>query len=117
MRRPEDDVFLRDGEGHMSGREPYRTHIKTTTEHFQVSFKFNIYFCTHICFVRNPAAATIERSMVETRMAKTVIPLESVDAHAHVMEHLCLTAWLISRREKGWYNGMNPISTTLTGTL
>ena len=101
----------------MLGREPYRTHIKTTTEHFQVSFKFNIYFCSHICFVRNPTAAAIEQSMVETRMAKTVILPELVDAHAHVMEHLCLTAWLISRREKGWYNRLNPISTMLTGTL
>ena len=46
MRQPEDDVFLRDGKGYMLGWEPYRTHIKTTTEHFQGSFKFNIYFCT-----------------------------------------------------------------------
>ena len=37
MRRPDDDVFLRDGQGHMVGREPYRTHIETTTEQYQVS--------------------------------------------------------------------------------
>jgi hypothetical protein len=93
MRRPDDDVFLRDGEGHMVGREPYRTHIETTTERVQVGFEFNPDFCTHIRFIRNPAAATIERSMVEMRMAKTVIAPESVDVHAHVMEHLFLTAW------------------------
>jgi hypothetical protein len=41
MRRPDDDVFLRDGQGHMVGREPYGTHIENTTEHYQVGFKFN----------------------------------------------------------------------------
>jgi hypothetical protein len=57
--------------------------------------------CTHINFIRDPAAATIERSMAGMQIAKTVIPPEWVDVHAHVMGHLFRTAWLISRREKG----------------
>ena len=38
MRRPDDDVFLRDGQGHIVGREPYRTHLKNTVERLQVSY-------------------------------------------------------------------------------
>jgi hypothetical protein len=36
MRRPEDDVFLRDGQGHIVGRERYRTHLSCTVETLQV---------------------------------------------------------------------------------
>src|ERR1700676_302644 len=38
MRRPDDDVFSRDGQGHIVGREPYRTHLKNTVERLQVSY-------------------------------------------------------------------------------
>ena len=40
MRHPEDDVFLRDGQGYMVGQEPYRTHIRITPERKQVSYSF-----------------------------------------------------------------------------
>jgi hypothetical protein len=36
MRRPENDVFLRDGQGHIVGRERYRTHLNATVERLQV---------------------------------------------------------------------------------
>lgn len=41
MRRPDDDVFLRDGQGHMVGREPYRTHLTNTVERLEVGDMFN----------------------------------------------------------------------------
>jgi hypothetical protein len=63
MRRPDDDVFLRDGQGQMVGREPYGTHITNTTEHYQVGFTFNIEWkYSHISMlISDPAAAIIER--------------------------------------------------------
>ena len=36
MRRPENDVFLRDGQGHIVDRERYRTHLNATVERLQV---------------------------------------------------------------------------------
>jgi len=36
MRRLEDDVFLRDGQGHIVGRERYRTHLNAMVERLQV---------------------------------------------------------------------------------
>lgn len=78
MRRPEDDVFLRDGQGHMVGREPYGTHIKNTVEPLQVGDmsncnKPNLRICTAF---RSPAAAIIELLMTGMRVAKIVIPPE-----------------------------------------
>jgi hypothetical protein len=109
MRRPDDDVFLRDGQGHMVGREPYRTHINTTIERYQVGFRFNHKRQNpHICTsFRNHAAAIIERSMAGMQMAKTVMPPESVDVHAHVMGPMFHIPWLIFRREKGGYDSSN----------
>jgi hypothetical protein len=78
MRRPDDDVFLRDGQGHVTGRERYRTHINMTVEPYEVGFMFNHKQRNpHICTsFRNPGAAIIELSMAGMRMARTWIPPE-----------------------------------------
>jgi hypothetical protein len=75
MRRPEDDVFLRDGQGHMVGREPYGTHIKNTVEPLQVGDMLNhkepnLSICPAF---RSPAAAIIELLTTGVRVAKIVI--------------------------------------------
>jgi hypothetical protein len=41
MRRPDDDVFLRDGQGHMVGQEPYWMHLTNTVEWLEVGDMFN----------------------------------------------------------------------------
>lgn len=62
MRCPDDDVFLCDGQGHMAGREPYGTHIRTTVEHFQVWHVANqSHQFLSIASFRNPDAAIIEQ--------------------------------------------------------
>ena len=62
MRQLEDDVFLQDGQGHMVGREPYRTHLSNTVECLQVGYMFNHKgLDTSICTTfRNPATAIIK---------------------------------------------------------
>ena len=46
QRRPQDDIWLSDGEGMMMAREPYATHIKLAKETKEVGriyYQFNIY--------------------------------------------------------------------------
>ena len=116
MRRPDDDVFLCDGQGHMVGREPYWTHIKHTTEHFQVRCIFNYeHRNSHISIsIRDPAAAIIERSMAGMRIAKIAIPPEWVDVHVRVMGPMFHIAWLIFRRAKGGCDNSDQINPQLT---
>ena len=40
QKRPQDDVWLSDGEGMMTAREPYATHIRLAKETKEVSFPF-----------------------------------------------------------------------------
>jgi hypothetical protein len=40
QKRPQDDVWLSDGEGMMTAREPYTTHIKLAKETKDVSLQF-----------------------------------------------------------------------------
>ena len=75
MRRPEDDVFLQDGQGHMVGREPYGTHIKNTVESCQVGDMLNrkepnLSICPAF---RSLAAAIIELLTTGMHVAKIVI--------------------------------------------
>jgi len=40
QKRPQDDVWLSDGEGMMTAREPYATHIRLATETKEVGLSF-----------------------------------------------------------------------------
>jgi hypothetical protein len=72
MRRPDDDVFLRDGQGHFVGREPYRTHLKNTVERLQVRYMSNEKWpnASVVLHLEIPVQQSLSRKWPERRLQK-----------------------------------------------
>jgi hypothetical protein len=102
MRRPDDDVALRDGSGHVVTSTPYKLHLETAQEIPQVnnidSNPTNSDYNKHCS---DPGVVTIGLSIAPMQTGTTWIAPAWVVVAVHVMGPSFPIVWWISRKGKG----------------
>jgi len=103
MKKPEDDVWLRDGGGFMVQNSPYQTHLKTTKEESYVSGSWYIMTAfIHFIPTHSGPAVQITRQLIMRMPAVATWRARGLaDARVPATVQLCHILLSTFRREKG----------------